>query len=338
MRAKFRLIFLSLLFFLPLKASERPVWGFYAHQLINRMAIFSLPPELFPFYKQHVEFISKHAVDPDRRRHAVPEEAPRHYIDIDYFGDSAVYTMPRYWLQAVEQYPADTLKAYGIVPWQIMWTYRELVEAFKVQNLEAILRLSADLGHYIADANVPLHTTLNYNGQLTGQEGVHALWESRLPELFAEDYDFLVGRATYLERPQLTAWAMVRQAHEAVDSVLLMEKQVTEALSDADKYAFEERNGKSIRTYSRPFSEAYHKALDGQVERQLQRSILYVASFWYSAWVDAGQPAMQSLTDAELSEATLEKLAAEKLKWEAVRDSLPEDQKKEKRKNEHKKP
>ena len=66
--------------------------------------------------------------------------------------------------------------------------------AFIEKDSDKILKYSADLGHYIADAYVPLHTTENYNGQLTGQKGIHAFWESRLPELFSEDYNYLVDK------------------------------------------------------------------------------------------------------------------------------------------------
>ena len=44
--------------------------------------------------------------------------------------------------------------------------------------LDDVLRTAADLGHYLADAHVPLHTTGNYNGQRTNQTGIHALWET----------------------------------------------------------------------------------------------------------------------------------------------------------------
>src|SRR5690606_32801322 len=98
---------------------------------------------------------------------------------------------------------------------------------FKTKDARAILKLAADLGHYIADANVPLHTTENYNGQLTGQHGIHGLWESRLPELFTDEYDFFVGKASYVDNIQLQAWEAVIQAHEALDSVLLFENKLS---------------------------------------------------------------------------------------------------------------
>jgi hypothetical protein len=35
-----------------------------------------------------------------------------------------------------------------------------------------ILFIAADLGHYIADAHMPLHTSDNHDGQLTDQKGI----------------------------------------------------------------------------------------------------------------------------------------------------------------------
>src|SRR6186713_1944702 len=90
-------------------------WGFWAHKRINRMASFTLPPEMIGFYKKHIDFIEAHAVDPDMRRNAVPEEAPRHYIDVDHYGAHAFDSLPVYWKDAVQKYSEDTLNAYGIV-------------------------------------------------------------------------------------------------------------------------------------------------------------------------------------------------------------------------------
>jgi len=58
-------------------------WGFFAHKQINRIAVFTLPTELIGFYKDNIEFITEHAVDPDKRRYAVTGEAERHFIDLD---------------------------------------------------------------------------------------------------------------------------------------------------------------------------------------------------------------------------------------------------------------
>ncbi|WP_017732846.1 zinc dependent phospholipase C family protein [Nafulsella turpanensis] len=291
------------------------LWGFYAHQLINRLAVFTLPPEMLPFYKIHIQYITENAVNPDRRRYAVEGEAERHFIDVDVYGDSAHYQMPRYWQQAVELYSEDTLRAYGIVPWHVYRMKHWLTKAFQEKDVAEILRLSADLGHYIADAHVPLHTTVNYNGQLTGQRGIHGFWESRLPEIFAGEYDFFVGKAHYLPQPQEAIWEAVVIAHEGLDSVLTLEKRLTLSFGEDKKFSFEERNGQTVRVYSREFSEAYQELLQGQVERQMRAAIRMIGSFWYTAWVDAGQPDLATLVDVKLDAATLEQLQKDKADW-----------------------
>ena len=270
-------------------------WGFFAHQKINRLAIFTLPPEMIGFYRQNIQYITEKSLIPDKRRYVVKNEAPRHYIDIDVYGDSAVYLMPRYWKEAVLAYSEDTLNAYGIVPYHINSVSNWLIRAFKNGDTDQICRLSADIGHYIADANVPLHTTENYNGQLTRQWGIHGFWESRLPELFFSDYDLLTGKAEYVENLQLYAWDAVVQSHEALDSVLFFEKELTLKYRESKKYGYEERGNSTVRTYSYHFSRDYHKKLNGMVERRMRASIKMVGDFWMSCWVKAGQPNFDGL-------------------------------------------
>jgi len=292
------LLLLFLLFFsFSFDTIKKPNWGFFAHQRINRLAVFTLPSEMITFYKHHIQYITENAVNPDRRRYAVDYEAPRHYIDLDVYGDSAVYKLPRYWQDAVEEYTEDTLQAYGIVPWHVHFVTYQLTEAFKENNSEDILRYSADLGHYIADANVPLHTTENYNGQLTNQYGIHGFWESRLPELYSEDYDFFTGKAEYVYNTQIAIWDAVQEAHLALDSVFGFEKKLTEKMADDMKYSSELRGNVNVKVYSRDFSKAYHKMLSGQVEKRMRNSIKMVGDFWYTAWVNAGQPDLDVLID-----------------------------------------
>ncbi|MDX5340730.1 MAG: zinc dependent phospholipase C family protein, partial [Cyclobacteriaceae bacterium] len=265
-------------------------WGFFAHELINRQAVFSLPPEMLVLYKAEITFIETNAVNPDRRRYAVEGEAEKHYIDLDHYGDSALRILPPYWPEAIKKIPEDSLRTHGIGPWSAYQTFLSLTRAFEQKNKAAILRLSADLGHYLGDLNVPLHTTKNYNGQLTGQEGIHGFWESRVPELLAKNYSFWVGKAEFVERPQLAIWEAVAQAHAKVDSVLFVERELTKAFPEDQKFSFEERNRVTVRVYSREFTEAYASALDGMVERQMRKSIKMIADFWFTAWVNAGQP------------------------------------------------
>lgn len=290
-------------------------WGFFAHQRINKLAIFTLPKDLIGFYKNNIIYITEHAVDPDKRRYADSLEAPRHYLDADHYGEKPFEAIPRKWNDAVAKLSEDTLNAYGIVPWQIQRTYFKLVKAFENRDSTLILKHSADLGHYIADAHVPLHTTENYNGQMTNQIGIHGFWESRLPELFAGDYDYFVGKAKYINSPLNTAWDIVQDTYSMLDSTLSIEKRLTKTFPSDRKYTFNERNNKVIREYSIDFSAAYHKELNGMVERQMRKSILNIGSFWYSAWVDAGQPNMKRLIKKEISLEERKQIEAEEKKF-----------------------
>lgn len=289
-------------------------WGFFGHQKINRLAVFSLPPELLGFYKSNIDYITEASVNPDRRRFSSPDEAPRHYLDLDHYGDSALYNMPKYWEEAVKKYSEDTLKAYGILPWHINRVYYQLKDAFMLGDPQRILRLSAELGHYIGDAHVPLHTTENYNGQLTGQEGIHALWESRLPELYSTNYDFFVGKAQYLKNVQLEAWRAVEESHQAVDSVLLFEKRLSEKFGDK-KYSFETKGKQTIKVYSQEFSKEYHRYLNGMVQRRMCAAVIMVSSVWYTGWVNAGQPDIEKLIDYKPTEAELQARRDELEAW-----------------------
>lgn len=281
-------------------------WGFYAHQKINYYAVFLLPPQMMVLYKPNIAFISEHAVDPDKRRYAVADEGPRHFIDIDHYGLYPYNTIPRKWKAAVEKFGEDSLREYGIVPWHIQTMLARLTAAFKEKDFGRIMKNSAELGHYIADSHVPLHANSNHNGQFTNQRGIHGFWESRVPELLAEkEFDFFIGKAAYISNPLEFAWARVLESAKAADSVLQFEKELTQQFGSDQKYAFENRNGVLVRQYSSAFTIAYNKKLDGMIERRMRQSIFAVASFWYTAWVNAGQPDLTSLSKQQFSEADL---------------------------------
>lgn len=291
--------------------SSASAWGFFGHKRINRVATFTLPPEMFGFYKEHIEYITEHAVDPDKRRYAVKGEAECHFIDIDHYvlsGGNAFDVVPRQWFKAVEKFTEDTLRAYGIVPWHIQVMKARLQRAFEAKNVDLILKYSADIGHYIGDAHVPLHTTENYNGQMTGQRGIHGLWESRLVEINSEDYDYFVGKGEYIKNMLDFTWDAVQQSHYALDSVLRFEKELTAKFPEDKKYAHEQRGNMTIQTYSYDFSQAYHKMLNGMVERRLRAAIIAVGSVWYTAWVDAGQPDLTQLQNVPPSAALLKEI------------------------------
>jgi hypothetical protein len=291
-------------------------WGFFAHAKINYYAVFLLPPEMMLFYKPSIGFLSEHSVDPDKRRYAIADEGPRHYLDIDKYGTYPYPDLPRKWDDAVTKFGRDSLMQHGIVPWHVQIMLSRLTEAFKEKNYSRILKNSAEIGHYISDAHVPLHASSNHNGQYSNQRGIHGFWESRVPELLAEkQFDFFIGKAQYIKNPGEFIWDRVLESALAADSVLRFEKELTAEFPPDQKFSFEERNGKVIRQYSSAFTIAFNNKLDGMIERRMRQSIFCISSFWYTAWVNAGQPDLKSLTRQKFSEKDVKEFEELNSKW-----------------------
>jgi hypothetical protein len=291
-------------------------WGFYIHKKVNRMAVFTLPPQMIGFYKNHIEYITEHSGDPDRRKFADEKEGVRHYIDIDRYGKDPFDKMPKKWKDAVEKYTEDTLQLYGINPWWIEVMENRLTNAFKEMDVDKILFVSANLGHYIGDATVPLHTTKFYDGKTPEQKGIHALWESRIPELLAEDYDYFVGRAEYIEKPNELIWKVVKESHDAVDSIFAVDEKLKAEFPSDKKYSYENKGQALTKVYSKEYALEFNKLLNGMIESRIKRAIKMVGSMWYTAWVNAGQPDLSSIENKDISDAHKKEIKEQEKMWE----------------------
>jgi len=293
-------------------------FGFAAHRKINRMAVFTLPPEMVGFFKHHIEYITERAIDPDKRAHSVPGEAQRHYIDIEYFGENPFENVPRRWTDAIEKYTEDTLQKYGILPWHVDVMMQRLTRAFIDQDIDRILYNASHIGHYISDLCTPLHTTKYYNGRNPSQRGIHALWESRLVELYAENYNYFVGRAEYISSPLDRAWELIDFSHSTVDTIYHIFDSLMVALPPDLVFTHDMRGQSTVRTYSREFSQAMHTGMKGMVERQMRRAVKNVGDFWYTAWVNAGQPDLYRLERRAISAAHRRQLAREEQEFNRI--------------------
>jgi hypothetical protein len=276
-------------------------WGFFAHYRINRLAVFTLPKGMAGFYKANIQFITEHAVSADKKRYVDSTEAPHHFFDADHYGRQPFNAVPHRWIDAAAKYSSDTLNKYGTLPWAINSNYYWLVKAFKTRDTSAILTASANLGHYLADAHTPLHLTLNYDGELTNQTGTHALWESRLPELFGNQYNYFAGNARYIKSPLTEAFKICSASYKSVDTVLKVQRILNRQFPADKRCVLEKRGNLKVKTWSVAYSRAYHKMLNGMVQRQMRESIRSIGSFWFSAWVDAGQPDLNKLIETPLT-------------------------------------
>jgi len=281
-------------------------WGIVGHERINKAAVMALPQPLQVFFYNHIDFITQEASVPDIRKYALSykEENPRHYLDMENFG--AVEEMPKTLEEAKKKYDAKFLNDNGILPWYIEDMMVKLTKAFKDKNRAEILFLAADLGHYIGDAHMPLHTSANHDGQLSDQKGIHSLWESRLPELFAKNYKLNVPEAHYYEDVHKATWDMINDTHSLVEPLLAIDKKLRTSTPENQIFVMD-ANGKVVKNKynSAVFSDEYatklNAELNGMVESQMKKAITATASFWYTAWVNAGKPDLSNLDSKELT-------------------------------------
>jgi len=272
-------------------------WGFLVHKTVHQLAVYELPASLSPFFYQNMEYLVNNAPRPDVRRNQDSTEATKHFIDLEMFGKDAVRKMPEDWASAVKPYSEDSLLKYGYVPYHIVYMKGKLTEAFKAGNKDSILFYATDMGHYIGDANVPLHVTSNYDGQLTNQKGLHSLWESVIPEMELSGYtQYSNHKATYLKNPSHAIWEAIRRSASLLPDLFAKEKEVSAGFTEAQKYTVQTRRGKEYKNYSPEFAKAYAMALKTSINEQMIHSADLVADFWYTSWVDAGKPDLSGIT------------------------------------------
>lgn len=288
-------------------------WGFLVHRTTTQLAVYQLPKGVQPLFYENMSELVKASVRPDQRRNEDKTEAPKHYIDLEPFGDSSAYKMPLYWDAAVAKYTKDTLEKYGYVPYWVVVMQDRLTNAFRKGDRDSILFYAADLAHYIEDAHVPLHTSINHDGQLTGQKGMHSLWESVIPEIELTNYDLVTKHdAKYLKNPEEAIWNAVRGAHVLLPGLFAQEREASKGFTDSTKYRVQMRNGRESRSYTSAFAKAYSARLGKTVNNQLIQSANLVADFWYTAWVNANKPDLKSLLKDGFTKEEKKKLKAEK--------------------------
>ena len=262
-------------------------WGVTGHRYINRLAVAALPAELQPLYLANRDWITQHSVDPDDWRNRDRTEGPNHFIDMDTWGLDAANTYPQDYWTACGLYGKAEIDKNGIVPWRIGQYYGKLVRAFKAKNVRDIVETSAWLGHYAADIHVPFHAVANYDGQLSGQKGIHARFESVMVEKQIKFEDLKTHPAHRVAQVVPTAFAWAHESLKLSLPILAADKEaVAKDAAYGDLYYTE------FGAKARPIAV-----------RRLEEGAQDVASLWYSAWLEAGKPALPDAADVHAGEA-----------------------------------
>lgn len=259
-------------------------WGFFVHKWISRMAIRSLPDEIRPFFEQYKIYLSEHSIDPDLWRNSDPDEGVRHFIDISMYGEYPFKELPRTFEDAKTKFGENTVMERGIAPWWGVQRFNQLVESMKQGNPDSIIADAAALGHYISDLYMPLHTVENYDGQLTGNDGIHARFEAWMMTEYAYDFDATVKKAEAIADPLSVIFQVVLDSYLLSDEIIQADSQAKKP----DKVYIDRED------YDKDYLTTLYNKVGDLATTQMSLAASTTSSFWYSAWIKAGKPELSA--------------------------------------------
>jgi len=244
-------------------------WGWGSHRFINDAAVNHLPESMF-FFEDHRDYLSVHAVDPD----SDPDPGYYHYIDIDYYPEFFAGTLPHTWQGMIDLYGQDTMEDMGLVPWVIEWWLDDMTTLMADGNWNDVWQVAAELGHYVGDSHQALHLALNYNGQLSGNYGIHSRYETQMMNPRLDQISFPDSIANYWESPIDSVFDYIEDIFPLVDLIM----------------AADDRADLATSSYNDTYYSMMWDDLGDTTIWSLSRASVDLASIWYTAWVNAGSP------------------------------------------------
>ena len=250
-------------------------WGEKGHYKINSSSSQFFPAKLNNF-RGWSEALSAHGSDPDKRKSIDPTEGIKHYIDIDAYDDfTNAHKIVEGKDKAFGKYGIDFIKKNGTLPWVTDSTYHVLVKEFKAKEWSKVLLTAADLGHYVGDGHMPLHLTLNYDGQLTEQKGIHSRYESKMFGLYT---DSIIVKRSRLHK--------VKDVSRYVFDYMYINYQYKDSLLNADQFAYE----KASQQYNDIYYQTLWQKTKGFSNKMIEGSSKSLAELIRQAWIEAGRP------------------------------------------------
>jgi len=257
-------------------AHPMAAWGPAGHDLVNAWAIQTLPLEMRGFFEANRQFLVEHANDPDAWMKKDRYERKRHYIYMDKYGIFPFLELPHSFKQAVQEYGSGRVNRDGVLPWQVGEYSLRLTDAFKARNWDQVKLEAALLAHYVAEAHSPLHLTRNFDGQLTRQTGLQDRFENRLLDRYSRFFFLHPDEAVKIADPTEYAFQSCLQAYTSLDSVVLADMRAREGLPD----------------YTDEYFDRFYSQIGDTVMRAINAAAHDAGSYWYTAWLNAGKPAL----------------------------------------------
>lgn len=308
-------------------SSQVWAWGERGHDVVTRVAVQNLrtltggnTAVVVPFIQRDHMLAHLSNVPDIVWRAPYMSEADRnanystHYINME-----KVYDEVRRWSDVPFEFSVyqkdakqknHTAVEVGTAPWRVMQLYTELVEsfesvaaatdpkAFEESVNDALLRAGL-MSHFVGDLANPHHTTANYDGQLTGQKGLHAYFETdvvaQLPMTLAHEIQSQANqrwleayseeeRALIWNDPQKLVWALLANSHRNLPRLLALDEAVSLLKRNEDPNQAAQRiaPAKAAGDY-----QSFAVARLGVGASVLSR-------LWMLAWQAAGSPDMSA--------------------------------------------
>jgi hypothetical protein len=252
-------------------------WGSNAQRLIANKAVDTLPPEMQPFFDANRDFIGRHASDPlDWLDKSPATEQPHHFIMLDKYGKFPFAMLPRDYKAAVIKYGKAKVAANGVLPWQIGVYSEKLTDALRSGNWEQAKLAAAWLAAYVAESHDPFDTTENFDGKISGQPGVNQRFSSGLVDKYSLFFPLRPNDATFISDPTDHAFEACLDSYAWLDNILLADLRARSGLSG----------------YGDDYYDRFYNLAGAIVIRQLSDASTDVGSYWMTAWINAGRPAL----------------------------------------------
>jgi len=249
-------------------------WGPTAHDIVNTWAIQTLPPEIRSFFENHRQFLLDHANDADELMKKDRYERMRHYIYLDKYGVFPYPELPHDYGQAKEKFGSLRINRDGALPWQIGEFSLRLTKAMKAGNWEEVKLDAAALAHYVADSHDPLHTTQNFDGQLTRQHGLSARFDIHLFDRYSKFFIMHPENAEKIDDPTEYAFQTCLASHVWVSLIIWSDLRAREGLAD----------------YNDEYYDRFYNQVGPAVVQEINAAAHDAGSYWYTAWLNAGRP------------------------------------------------
>lgn len=249
-------------------------WGTNAERLIVNHAVDTLPPDLRPFFEANRNYLIQHVNDPLNLVDKHPNERENHFIELDRYGKFPFDALPRNYKAALAKYSKSKIESTGLLPWEIGVYSAKLTEALKNGRWNEAKEDAAFLADYVAEAHDPFNTTENYDGHMTGQDGVNDRFNTILIDRYSSFFPMNPHDAFFISDPTDFAFEACLNAHSLVESILLADRSARRGLG----------------SYTDEYYDRFYNLTAASLIKQLSDASTDVGSYWLTAWTNAGKP------------------------------------------------